>query len=128
MLCLGEDLDRQHILVAVGKERSCIEIVRSKGSRDVVFTRDLFSVEPDVRAIVNTIEVEPIYSSRRCQGHKLRSIPPGTVVGAFRTHGEIAEYFSDGIVHARNVAQIHPEERIRKNPGGHLGPKHRAWY
>src|SRR5271170_4554934 len=126
MLSLREDLYRQHIPLATGEVPGGIDIVRTKGAGNLIAARELLSVQPDIRAVVDAVEVQPCGSSGRRRRSELGAIPPGAVIGTFVAHWQVAEDLPHGVVHAGDLAQVHPEEWIGENPSCHLRTKYRS--
>ncbi len=120
-----------------------VEFVSAPGSGDVVGVGDLFSVEPDVGAVVDALEIQPDgFSGVGCGRGELLAIPPGDGVGTIRLHGDVGEISADGIGDAGELAEVHGEERVgegfvfdqrRDDRGGHsgvvpsLGERMRRW-
>ncbi len=71
------------------------------------------AVQPDVRPVVDAIEVERDALAAHCRRHAESSaVPPGHSVRTLRIHCGVNEVRADGERRARQLAEIHPEERI----------------
>ena len=115
----GEDLHGKNVRGA-WLERICyIEVIGAVSARDLRGIRDLEAVEPNLRAIVDAAEVEPVAAVRGGGGRRGEGIavPPAAVIRAVGGHGEVSEELTDGIGSARNLTQVIAEVRIGKNAG-----------
>ena len=109
----GEDLHRHRVGPAHAREAGHVELVAPEGSRHFVGGGDALAVEPDVRPVVDPVEVkrEGAAGSRR-RHRELRAVPPRGLEGAVRGHGEEREALADGVRRPRDRPQVLAEVRI----------------
>src|SRR5205807_685680 len=68
------------------------------------------TVEPDARAIVDAVEVEPDGALALARGQlKLCAIPPSNFERAVVRHRQLREDFADRVIRARQLAHVHAE-------------------
>ena len=115
----GEDLHGKNVRGA-WLERICyIEVIGAVSARDLRGIRDLEAVEPNLRAIVDAAEVEPV-AAVRCGGGRRGervAIPPATAIRAIGWHGKVGKEFANRIGGTGNFAQVVAEVRIGKDAG-----------
>ena len=93
-----------------------VEFVGAPGSGDVVGVGDLFSVEEDVGAVIDAVEIQPDGFSGVGGGNgEVLAIPPGDGVGTVGLHGDVGEISADGIGDAGELAEVRGEERVGKS-------------
>src|SRR5437868_2997838 len=74
------------------------------------------AIQPDVRAIIDAVEVErDALSAHRGRNAESRPAPPWHGVRTLRIHGGVDEVRADRECRTRDLAQIHPEEWITVN-------------
>src|SRR6185437_996749 len=101
------DLDGQGVAAGVG-DAGDVKLELAEGAAHLIFTGDLFAVEPDTGAIVDAAEVEPqsLAGEGGRQG-KFGAIPPGDGVGAVGGNIVVGEVGADLIGDARGLTQVH---------------------
>jgi hypothetical protein len=105
-----------------------LEPVAAERTHDLVRSGDPHAVDPDVRAVVDPVEVDPESPgcTIRWKG-ELGAVPPR---GLERTVGwcrQKREALADGIGRPRNPSQVHPEVGIGVLPVLHQGADHGVW-
>ena len=109
----GEDLYRENIFAVGFQNAGDAQFVGAPGSGDVVGVGDLFSVEPNVGAVVDAFEIQPDGFAGIGSGRgKLIAIPPGDRVGAVGLHRSVRKICADGVRHAGELAEVCGEEWI----------------
>lgn len=107
------DFHGHHIFCACFDKRRHIKFIAAKRANDLVRARDLFAVDPYVRAVIDSTKGEPDGFSIKLRGDfELFAIPPRDSVRTVFQHFQIGELAANRIRHARNGAQVHAEVRI----------------
>src|SRR5258708_2642281 len=90
---------------------------------------NLTSVEPDICAEIDAIEMQPdILTGITCREMKVSSIPPGRAKGTVFGHREIRKVCANGIGAARDVSEILTNERLRIDFVFYERPHNGGWY
>ena len=121
-------LHGQHILLACLQEFRHIEVICPISAGDLGLISDLVPVQPNVAAVIDSAEVQPLALADMCRSRsrELRAIPPAAAVGAIVCHRHIGEDMADWVSRARNLAQIHAVIWIGKDVRRGLRSQHGA--
>src|ERR1019366_3038935 len=99
------DLDGQRVVVAGPGGGGDVEFKETPGAGELIGSRDLLAVEPDVGAEVDAVECQPERLAPIFRGQlELGAEPPRLVEGAVGRHGRVGEVESDGVDDARRGA------------------------
>ena len=94
-------------------ERRHIKLVEAKRADHLVRPGDFFSVDPDVRAVIDSAKREPHSFPLELRGDvKLLAVPPGDSVGTIFRHFLVGEFGAYRVRHAGNRTQVHAEVGI----------------
>ena len=119
-----EDLDGNGIATPNGERRD-VERVPSVRARRIIGRGDARTVHPDVRPIVDAVEVEPVRAPDMLLRHvELGAVPPGRLERAVCRRGLQHEARADRVGRPGNVPQVHAEVRIAVFACFHQGADH----
>ncbi len=124
------DLHRQRVHLARLHERAHLEVKVAERPRHLLLVRDLPPVQPHVRAVVDSLEVEPHGLAREVGRHReLNAVPPRLAERRKGRHGQRAHVQRKGPAPGYRL-QVGPEVRIgirlvRHQRGQHRG-RHRG--
>jgi hypothetical protein len=103
-----------------------VEFVVAVRAGDLVGSGDLFTVQPEVGAVVDSIELKARVSPPRYRSLHLLAEPPGHPKRAVLWHWEVRKIFSRRTL-ARDVQQVRPEEGILELTRGDESAQDRGW-
>src|SRR5215472_7155223 len=110
---LGGYFHCEHVREAVLCHFTHIKFVSAISPRYVVAIGDLATIHPDIRSVVDSVEMQPHMLPRKIRRQlEFRAIPPGTPEGAAFRHWQGRKVFADRIVGAGDGEQIPSEVRI----------------
>ncbi len=108
-------MNRKHVLRSRLDLARDVKLVGAPRPGHLVGVGQLFSVQPDVGAIVDSPEVKPeslVLPDRR--NPELLPEPPRQQIRTVGGHGQVRELRSDGIAHSGQRPEVHPEKRVRE--------------
>ncbi len=122
----SKHLHRQHVGARQG-HLGDVELVSAPGAGGVRRFGNPEPVEPHVRHVVDGAEPQPhLLAAEVLRQGELGAVPPRHPERAVVVYGQDGEIGADLVVHARKVAQVHAEVRIRVGAVGHQGADDRG--
>ena len=111
---LALDPQRERVSLPWPRGLGYVEGETAHGSSHLIGVGDLLAIEPDVRAIVDPLEVERDRSSRHLRRQvELRPKPPTDREGVGPGHAGVGGTAAAPGAHARPGAQVRADERVR---------------
>ena len=111
--CRGEHLDGESVGRAPARDARDVELVSAKGAGHAVARRDADAVHPDVRAVVDPVEIQPDRPvARRSRQIEFPPVPPRHAVRAVGRHRQQRELLADRVRRSGNGAEVHRRVRV----------------
>ena len=108
----GDNFHRKSVWTGPAYLLRDIDLVSSEDANDVFGGCELFAVQPDIRAVVDAIEMQRHVTTGTGAHRELRAIPPRVFERAVGRHRQQCESLADRIRRSRDLAQVHPDVRI----------------
>ena len=110
-----EHFDGHHIRAAAARKRRDVELIPPEGAGQVVLRRDASAVHPDIRPIVDAVEIQP-HILLRCRRRQVElfPVPPRRFVRTVGRHRQVRELRADGVRRSGDSPQVHAGIQIGK--------------